>query len=376
MALDAFLRQRLRSSKATPSPTARVTGARPWLSAVFGGLVAWGTALAGIGVVDLIVREILLEDLRTNLARTAAFTAALIDAGSLAQFDRPELDGTPDYNRAAKPLQDLLRNNPDIRFAYVGVTDGSTMHFVLDGTPIGARDASGKLLHSAPMEVDDPTTGEQEVAQTRRLTVEKEPSASDWGMGIRAQAPITDGNGTMIAYVGITMSADRYAQLIHRIDVSAAIGIALAGIIAFLNGLAIWQVQRSKQAAIAAEMQTQANLSRAYELANLGTWRADIRTRVGSMSEGMAHLIGAPQHVKRRSMPISPRRIRRTGRSSNRCLRTFAAPEPHTPSIIDSISTAASNTCARPSARSAMRILRPTRPAPEAAARSKASCSI
>src|SRR5271166_6664694 len=79
MALDAFLRQRLRSSKAALSTAARPSGARPWLSALFGGLVAWGTAIAGIGVVDLIVRQILLEDLRTNLGRTAAYAASLID---------------------------------------------------------------------------------------------------------------------------------------------------------------------------------------------------------------------------------------------------------------------------------------------------------
>ena len=275
-----------------PGRTKKKPDARPWLPAVFGGLVAWGTAIAGIGVVDFIVRQILLEDLRGNLARTASYTAALIDAEGLAQFKRPEQDGSPEYNRAAKPLQELLKNNPDIRFAYVGATDGRTMHFILDGTAIGGRDASGKLLHSAPMEVDDPTAGEQEVSRTRRLTVETEPTASDWGLGIRAQAPIADGNRSMVDFVGITMSADRYGQLIRRVDVSAALGSALAGFIAFLHGLAIWRVQRARQKAIAAEMLTQANLNRAYELANLGSWRADLRTRAGSMSEGMGLLIG------------------------------------------------------------------------------------
>jgi signal transduction histidine kinase/DNA-binding response OmpR family regulator len=277
---------------ATPGRTKKKADAHPWLPAVFGGLVAWGTAIAGIGVVDLIVRQILLEDLRANLARTASYTAALIDAEGLAQFNRPEQDGSPEYNRAAKPLQELLKNNPDIRFAYVGATDGRSMHFILDGTAIGGRDASGKLLHSAPMEADDPTAGEQEVFRTRRLTVETEPTATDWGMGIRAQAPIADGNRSMVDFVGITMSADRYGQLIRRVDISAALGIALAGFIAFLHGLAIWRVQRARQKAIAAEMLTQANLNRAYELANLGSWRADIRSRAGSMSEGMGQLIG------------------------------------------------------------------------------------
>ena len=44
----------------------------PGAAAILGGLIAWGTAIAGIAVVDVIVRQVLLEDFRTYLARTAA----------------------------------------------------------------------------------------------------------------------------------------------------------------------------------------------------------------------------------------------------------------------------------------------------------------
>src|SRR6202051_1139586 len=74
--------------------------ARPLLSAIAGGLIAWGTAIAGIAVVDVIVRQILLEDVKTYLARTAAGTAALIDGDQLRTFNNPNQDGTPEYNRA------------------------------------------------------------------------------------------------------------------------------------------------------------------------------------------------------------------------------------------------------------------------------------
>src|ERR1700722_7142655 len=70
--------------------------ARPLLAAIAGGLIAWGTAIAGIAVVDVIVRQILLEDLRTNLARTAAGTAALIDGDQLRTFTSPDQDGSPE----------------------------------------------------------------------------------------------------------------------------------------------------------------------------------------------------------------------------------------------------------------------------------------
>src|SRR6202789_2584303 len=111
--------------------------ARPLLAAVAGGLIAWGTAIAGIAVVDVVVRQILLEDVKTYLARTAAGTAALIDGDQLRTFNNPNQDGTPEYNRASRPLRVLLDTNPDIRFAYAGVMQGEVMHFSFVGTGTG-----------------------------------------------------------------------------------------------------------------------------------------------------------------------------------------------------------------------------------------------
>jgi two-component system, sensor histidine kinase and response regulator len=259
---------------------------------VLGGLVAWATAIAGIGVVDIIVRQVLAEDLRAYLGHTAELTAAQFDAATLAQFTSASQDGSDAYQSAVRPLVMLLANDPDIRFAYVGASDGDKMHFILDGTPIEARDSDGKSLHSPPMEQDTLTPGEREIAQTQRLTVERSPSSTDWGMGIRAQAPITDRRGTMVAYVGITMRADKYLQRLRRVDFSAGIGIGIAGLLALLNGLAIWRVQRARQAAIAAEALAHERLDCAHQLANLGTWYCDLQSRSGSMSEGLCRLIG------------------------------------------------------------------------------------
>ncbi len=274
------------------SPFTSTLKNRPWLSGVLGGMVAWITAIAGIGVVDIIVRQVLAEDLRTYLGHTAILTAAQVDADSLSQFTSSSQDGSDAYKRAARPLAILLANDADIRFAYVGATDGEKMHFILDGTPLDARDADGRTLHSPPMEQDTLTPGEREISQTQRLTVERSPTSTDWGMGIRAQAPIYASNGNMVAYVGITMRADKYLQRLRRVDISAAIGISIAGLLALLNGLAIWRVQRARHAAIAAEALARERLDCAHQLANLGTWYCDLQTRAGSMSEGLCHLIG------------------------------------------------------------------------------------
>ncbi len=279
--------------------SARGPETRPWRAAIIGGLIAWTTALAGIAVVDVIVRQILLEDVRTYLARTAASTAALIDGDELRTFTHPEQDGTPEYNRAARPLQVQLDTNPDIRFAYVGIIKGNDMYFLLDGTRRGTFDETGFPNHSPPMEKDTASPGEIETARTHRLTVDKEPNASAWGMGIRAHAPVFARNGEMTGYVGITMRADRYHQLIRRVDVSAAIGILIAGVLAILNGLAIWRVQTARQHAIAAQEMTEDELKRAQQFANLGSLYANLHTRAGSMSDMLRQLLGNPLHPNR-----------------------------------------------------------------------------
>ncbi|MGB6309546.1 MAG: response regulator, partial [Steroidobacteraceae bacterium] len=268
--------------------------ARPLLSAVAGGLIAWGTAIAGIAVVDVIVRQILLEDVRTYLARTAAGTAALIDGDQLRTINNANQDGTPDYNRAARPLRVLLDTNPDIRFAYVGAMQGDVMHFILDGTRQGTFDEAGRPNHSPPMEVDAPSPGEREVSRTHRLTVEKEPTATAWGMGIRAHAPVFARDGEMTGYVGITVRADRYRELVRRVDVSAVLGVLIAGALAFLNGVAIWRAQIARRRAMAAQAHTEDELKRAQQFANLGTWYTNLRTHEGSMSSELRHLLGAP----------------------------------------------------------------------------------
>ncbi len=271
----------------------------PLLSAIAGGLIAWGTAIAGIAVVDVIVSRILLEDVRTYLARTAAGTAALIDGDELRKFNSADQDGSAEYNRAARPLRVLLDTNPDIRFAYVGVMQSDVMHFVLDGTRQGTFDDAGRPNHSPPMEVDEPSPGEREVSRTHLLTVEKQPSATAWGMGIRAHAPVFARNGEMAGYVGITVRADRYRQLLRRVDMSALLGVLIAGAIAFLNGVAIWRAQVARQRAIAAQAHTEDQLKRAQQFANLGTWYANLATHTGSMSSELRQLLGNPQDSDR-----------------------------------------------------------------------------
>jgi two-component system, sensor histidine kinase and response regulator len=258
--------------------------------------MAWGTALAAIGVVALIVRQAMIEDLKTSLLQTVNTTASLIEPETLAQFTSPAQDATRAYNDAAKPLQMLVAHNPDVRFAYVGVFDPQGgMHFLLDGQKPGSTDDKGRSLHCPPMEHDDELTlGEREISRTHRATVETGVTYSVWGSGIRGFAPILDDNGHMVAYLGVTLKAARYAAVLTRIEVSAIIGMLIAAVLALFNGLHLWRAARARQAAVAAESLALERLSRAHELANLGYWHVDDCVQdTGSISAGLQAIMGA-----------------------------------------------------------------------------------
>ncbi len=217
-------------------------------------------AVAALTSLDVISHRIVLADLRNYLARTALATAALIDGDEFVQFKHPEQETTEQYRVAVRPLAVLLETNPDIHFAYSGVTVGDRMHFVLDGTPLAERNGAGQLQHAAPMHEDKASPGEIEVTRTQQVTVESKPSSTAWGMGIRAQAPIFSHTGKMVGYVGLTMRATRYGELVHRTDLAAMFGVIIAAVLALLSGVAILRIEQDRETAARAQVAAEALL--------------------------------------------------------------------------------------------------------------------
>jgi signal transduction histidine kinase len=234
---------------------------RPLLVGLVSGLVTWTTALSGILIVDRIVARTALADLRSYLGHTVATTAAMIDADALAEFTHPDQDTSAEYDRAVRPLRVLLATNPEIRFAYTGVTDGDRMHFVLDGSPLDTGPHAGLSEHSHPMDDDKASPGEIEVTRTHQLTVESEPTMSAWGAGIRAQAPIFGRGGRMVGYAGVTMRAGRYYDAVHRADRAALIGGLVAGLLSIGIGILVWRLERGRRDAESAQRRLEGQLT-------------------------------------------------------------------------------------------------------------------
>jgi len=264
----------------------------PTAAAILHTLVVWGTAVAAIVAVDLIVRQVLLADLRGYLGRTAEIAAAMIDGDGHRQFTRPDQDGSPAYRAAVRPLEALLRSNPEIRFAYTGVMRGDSMFFVLDGSPPGDRDHDGLEDHARVMESDAPSPGEPLVWRTQRTVVEQSPTRSTAGWGIRAFAPFFSADGRIAGYVGITMSAERYDRWAARVDVAALVGASLALVLACFGGLATW---RTRCGWVAAETKLQGAMEEAKAAATakasfLANMSHEIRTPMNGVM-GMTQLL-------------------------------------------------------------------------------------
>lgn len=215
-----------------PSPTK----SRPALVAWAHGLGISLAALVGILVVQLTMRAALLADLRTYLGRTADVTAALIDIEAAEGLVDSSQTQSVEYLSAVRPLEALLKSNPDIRFAYTGRIRGDSMFFVLDGERPPAR--------AHVMESATPTEGELEVVRTGLTVIDERPSATAWGEGIRAFSPLRTASGGIAGFVGVTMSASQYRAWLRRLDQAALFGFGASVVFAIVFGLRTLRSER------------------------------------------------------------------------------------------------------------------------------------
>jgi signal transduction histidine kinase/ActR/RegA family two-component response regulator len=216
---------------------------RPWVAALLQTVIVGGTATVSIALLSLSAQRVLLADLRRSLGQTAVTAAALMDGDAHRRYLAAGHVTPADYAAAVRPLQLMLRSNPDLRFAYSAILRGNRMHYVFDADPVNG---------SAFLEADPeaPLASERTVWASQRLTVEETPTPTSWGVGLRAYAPIRDSNNRMVAYVGLTMRAERYAAVIDKMRSATRLGTTVAMLLALISGIWMWRAQRSRNQAL------------------------------------------------------------------------------------------------------------------------------
>jgi signal transduction histidine kinase/ActR/RegA family two-component response regulator len=222
---------------------------RPVTAALLQTLLVGGSSAVAIFVLSVFAQRMMLDDLRNSLGQTAVTAAALIDLQAHARI--VESNGQVDkayYDRAVQPLVRLRQSNPDLRFVYTAIFRDDRVFFVLDADP---KDDPRVLIEAGPYPL---IAGHKEILRTQRLTIEQAPTASPWGPGIRAYAPLFDSKGHMSAFVGVTLRAERYEAALHRLQSATLIASGIAAMLALLSGAVAWRTQSARKSALEAAL--------------------------------------------------------------------------------------------------------------------------
>ncbi len=187
----------------------------------------------------------LKSEVQDKLMRTARAIAGEIDAEVHRTLVDPAQETTPAYLRALEPLdraihwmQDGKRVRNDYRFVYTCVLRGDKIHFILDPTPPGLKDARGVEQKSHIMQEYPDASAELRHALTAGVaTSDPEPYSDVWGTFVSGYAPFYDKEGKIAGAVGVDWEAKTYAERLAGIQRAWYLQIVLCLISGFVSGV-------------------------------------------------------------------------------------------------------------------------------------------
>ncbi len=169
------------------------------------------------------------HELTRGMQKVANAVLAQLPVDELAQFVATEQTNSPAFDAIALPMRRLRDAMLDVRYVYVAKVEGEKVVFVLDCTEPGDGDGDGQndqaqvgeIYEDAPPELLD-------AWRTGEMRWTKDPYSDRWGTFVSLFAPVRDGNGRVVALVGIDTDLKVHQARLGVIGTAADQGLLLA----------------------------------------------------------------------------------------------------------------------------------------------------
>ena len=239
---------------------------RPRVLGATVGLLLFTFAAFGMLAVHNFASDDIESAVRRSLQCVAIAAARSVPADVHARIHIAADEGSPAYQQALAPLEELQRTLPDIRYVYTFRQTADGVEFVVDPTTEQAPE-SRPDDHTPPGTPYKPTDPAMLAAMERKTATASGEVYSDyWGSFVSGYAPVLAADGTVECYVGVDMDAATYLGHMHAIDFVTGIGtaIAAAGSLVAAFATCCWATGRlAEQASILAAREEAIRTSRA-----------------------------------------------------------------------------------------------------------------
>ncbi|HEX3133439.1 MAG TPA: ATP-binding protein, partial [Planctomycetota bacterium] len=213
---------------------------QPLILGIAAAVVVFGTAALSGGALYLRAHDALLDEVRSDLRRTAVVAAASIDVGLHRQLTDPAQEDGPLYQQAIAPLRSILRSTTTIRFIYTCILRDGVVYFVLDPTPKGDADGDGVEDHSALMDsYAEANVTLRGVLAGGPVTTDQEPVTDRWGTTISGYAAFHDDLGNTVGAVGVDIDLATVDQRMSGMRSAMWFGTLLALACSVLVGVVV-----------------------------------------------------------------------------------------------------------------------------------------
>lgn len=239
---------------------------RPRVLGATVGTLLFTFAAFGMLAVHNFASDDIESAVRRSLQCVAIATARSVPAEAHARIHTAADEGSPAYQQALAPLEELQRTLPDIRYVYTFRQTADGIEFVVDPVTEPAPE-SRPDDHTPPGTPYKPSDPAMLAAMDRKVATASAEVYSDyWGSFVSGYAPVFAANGTVECFVGIDMDAATYLARMRAIDAVTGVGTAIAALGSLLVAYATccWATsRRAEEASIEAAREEAVHASRA-----------------------------------------------------------------------------------------------------------------